>query len=94
MKNIITALYCWIVFTGCGNAKHIGEKAIANSYIPAASKEQSKTMLQSGVDFFATGNNPANWQLTINYDDTVRFTADDGLTFKFGYNQLKREIAA
>lgn len=50
-----------------------------------------KEQLKSGIDFFAEGNEPKNWTLTINYDDTVRFTADDGLALKFAYNQLKKD---
>lgn len=50
-----------------------------------------KNLQQSGIDFLAEGNQPSNWILTINYDDTVRFTADDGLALKFAYNQLKKD---
>ena len=51
-------------------------------------------MLQKGTDFFATGNTPVNWRLEMNYDDTIRFVADDGLVLKFAFNQMKKTLSS
>lgn len=51
-------------------------------------------MLHDGTDFFATGNTPVNWTLQMNYDDTIRFDAQDGLALKFAFNQMKKEVSA
>ena len=93
MKNIFGILCLSFFIPGCGNNKNITNQKNESNEIPQSSTGgQSKTMLQNGVDFFATGSQPTNWQLTINYDDTVRFNADDGLAIKFAYNQLKKEF--
>ena len=49
---------------------------------------------QKGIDFFAEGSVPVNWNLQMNYDDTVRFTADDGISLRCAFNQLKKDINA
>lgn len=51
-----------------------------------------KKMLQTGIDFFAEGNIPNNWNLKMDYDDTIRFNADDGLALTFAFNQLQKDI--
>ncbi len=91
MKKILTALCLLQLFIGCNNSKNIPTKIKSNATDLQQSPEV-KVLQQSGIDFLAQGNQPSNWKLTINYDDTVRFTADDGLALKFAYNQLKKDV--
>ncbi len=93
MKNLFIAITLSIFVLGCSNTKNAGSKNVKNDIPTSSNVQQSKTMLQNGIDFFAQGSQPTNWQLTINYDDTVRFSADDGLALKFAYNQLRKEFA-
>lgn len=66
----------------------------------AVSEDQLKenaavnSLLQSGTDFYGSGSTPVNWTLDMNYDDTIRFLADDGLSLKLAYHQLKKEERA
>ena len=91
MKMIITTC-CFVLFLiGCKTTKIISPtQNLENKIVQPSADLQN--MQQSGIDFFATGNQPSNWQLSINIDDTVKFTADDGLALKFAYNQLKKDI--
>ncbi|MCY7291059.1 MAG: META domain-containing protein [Ferruginibacter sp.] len=91
MKNIFISFSICLFAMACNSSKNgVQQKSNNNETLSSSNLQQTKTMLQSGIDFFAQGSQPANWQLTINYDDTVRFNADDGLTLKFAYNQLKK----
>ena len=84
-----------IVFTvySCANTnKNVVNKKTETYNSAIQNKTETNNFLKEGIDFFAQGNQPSNWQLTINYDDTVRFNAEDGLSLKFAYNQLKKEI--
>lgn len=93
MKNIFISFLLGFFAMACNSSKNTGQpKSNNNEILPSSNLQLSKTMLQNGVDFFAQGSQPTNWQLTINYDDTVRFDADDGLSLKFAYNQLKKEF--
>ena len=94
MKNILGLLYFPFFILSCNSTKNIAQQKNENNVPQSSNSVESKNMLQDGVDFFATGSQPANWQLTINYDDTVRFNADDGLALKFAYNQLKKEFTS
>lgn len=93
MKKNIILFYLSVLVIGCSNTKNALSKQESKTEVSSSSNlQQAKTMLQNGIDFFAQGSLPTNWQLTINYDDTVRFNADDGLALKFAYNQLKKEF--
>lgn len=91
MKNLLTALFFILFFVDCSGTKKVPLKTTSNNN-DINQSIALKNMLQNGVDFFAQGNQPTNWSLTINYDDTVRFIADDGLVLKFAYNQLKKDV--
>ena len=88
--KILFAFFIMLLL-GCSSSKKN-----TSTNVPTNNKTQKtneiKNLQQTGVDFFAEGNQPNNWSLTINYDDTVRFAADDGLALKFAYNQLKKDI--
>jgi len=93
MKQIFISFSFSLFAIACNSSKNAASQKNNNTEtFSSTNLLQSKTMLQSGIDFFAKGSQPANWQLTINYDDTVRFNADDGLALKFAYNQLKKEF--
>ena len=88
--KIITPFFLILVLLGCNSTKNIPINKTSNNNDLQQAKDL-KNLQQSGIDFLAEGNQPSNWMLTINYDDTVRFTADDGLALKFAYNQLKKD---
>ena len=92
MKIIISTLFILLFFTDCNSSKKIYvNDAQKNNNNSQAAKELIN-LQRDGIDFFAEGNQPTNWTLNINYDDTVRFMADDGLALKFAYNQLKKDV--
>ena len=80
-----------ILFSGCSSSKNDTSKS-KPTIKEIQQTNEIKNLQQTGVDFFAEGNQPTNWTLNINYDDTVRFAADDGLALKFAYNQLKKDF--
>ncbi len=91
MKNLLTLLCVVLFLVSCSGTKKV--PLITTSNNDDVNQATSvKNLLQNGVDFFAQGNQPTNWSLTINYDDTVRFIAEDGLALKFAYNQLKKDV--
>ena len=92
MKNIFIFFSLCLLAISCNSTKNTIQQNSSSAEVPSSNLQLTKTMLQSGIDFFAQGSQPTNWQLTTNYDDTVRFKADDGLALKFAYNQLKKEF--
>ena len=92
MKTYVIPVALCLFFMACSSNKKLVQPANMGNEMSATSNLQTKKMLQTGIDFFAEGNQPSNWQLSINYDDTVRFTAEDGLALKCAYNQLKKEF--
>jgi heat shock protein HslJ len=95
MYASIKILYLIIFFVctcGCNNNKAITTNVNQRSTAQILDNRQTSNMINAGVDFFAEGNEPSNWSLQMNYDDTVRFNADDGLTVTFANNQLKKDI--
>ena len=91
MKIIITTCYFVLFLIGCKTTKIISPAQNSDDKTVQPSADL-QNMQQTGIDFFATGSQPSIWQLSINIDDTIRFTADDGLALKFAYNQLKKDI--
>jgi heat shock protein HslJ len=93
MKKIIYPLFCMLSMAACNNTK----KTVSSA---AGQQEQTKenaalsALQQSGTDFLAEGSSPVNWRLEMNYDDTIRFSADDGLSLKVAYNKLKKDTTA
>ncbi len=91
MKRTLTAITLTLFLLGCSSTKNTPLIKVFSN-INLQKSTELKNLQQSGIDFLAEGNEPSNWRLTINYDDTVRFTADDGLALKFAFNQLKKDI--
>jgi heat shock protein HslJ len=89
MKKIFYCLLLFWAISSCKSSQQTSRRQVINKYVPSTLVEDA--MLQEGIDFFAEGNNPSNWTLQMNIDDTVRFEAEDGLSLKFAYNQLKKE---
>lgn len=83
-------MFSLLLLCACSNTKNIPLKTDAKNNAVQQSPE-IKNLVQNGVDFFAQGNQPSSWTLAINYDDTVRFLAEDGLSLKFAFNQLKKD---
>ncbi|MFN0081531.1 MAG: META domain-containing protein [Ferruginibacter sp.] len=94
MKKIIAILCLPLLLLACnGSQKTTADSNKAVQKINEKSNtEQVQSLLVAGVDFMAQGSQPSNWMLTINYDDTVRFNADDGLSLKFACNQLQKDV--
>lgn len=88
-----TLLFCCsISFGGCSQPKQITRT------LPPAQTQSPQSSVSRDVDqtpdFIAVGNTPVNWHMEMTFSDTVRFAADDGLSLKFGYNQLKKSGVA
>jgi heat shock protein HslJ len=52
-----------------------------------------KNMQDRGIDLTAVGSIPVNWRMEMNFDDTVRFSADDGLDLRFAFHKLTGSVA-
>ena len=94
MKQIVLAFLVITYLYACNSSQKLEAKKIDHSFNESFKNKDQKIMFQKGVDFFAEGNQPTNWNIQMDYDDTVRFTADDGLSLKFAYNQLRKDILA
>ena len=92
MKSIVYLLIVCTSFSCCSSSKENLPQAQPNPPGDPQVAQDLRNMLQQGIDFFGEGNVPVKWKLRMNYDDTVRFTAEDGLSLKTAYNQLKKEI--
>ncbi len=91
MKTLLLFILI-LIFVGCTSTKNILVKKPTTVGNQIEQTGEIKNLQQTGVDFFAQGNQPSNWTLTMNYDDTVRFSAEDGLALKFAYSQLKKVV--
>jgi heat shock protein HslJ len=90
-KVAIAFMLCTCMYA-CKSSQKSNIQKSNKAFNESLANKEEKSMLQNGVDFFAEGNMPANWTLTMDYDDTVRFNADDGLALRIAYNQLKKNI--
>ena len=93
MKQLLP-VFCLAFAFSCHNTGNaLAKNKETNPPLPAQVIAE-KNMQQQGIDFIAQGNAPVNWQLQLNYDDSVRFSAEDGLKLSFGCNRLKRDMNA
>jgi heat shock protein HslJ len=92
MKKIIFASLFFPWMCSCQSSQKAETEKSNQAFNESLKNKDEKLMLQTGIDFFAEGNQPTNWHLQMDYDDTVRFYADDGLSLKFAYNQLQKDI--
>jgi heat shock protein HslJ len=92
MKQIVLVLLVCMCVYACKPSQKSAIKKANDSFNKFVKNKDEKIMFEKGIDFFAEGNQPSNWNIQMDYDDTVRFIADDGLSLKFAYNQLKKDI--
>jgi heat shock protein HslJ len=92
MKNILLALLLSNCLYACNSSKKSQIKKSIYSFNEFQKNKDAKLMFQTGIDFFAEGNLPTNWNMKMDYDDTVRFSAEDGLSINIAYNELKKDI--
>lgn len=92
MKTAAIILFSFLLFS-CNNSKKtaVATNEVNNTESPNRGENKA---VPAGTDFSAKGDIPVHWLLTMNYDDTVRFTADDGLSVKFAFSRLKKEVTA
>ena len=88
MKAVYFPIVLMISLSSCTNTKNIPSTVTTKQQ--KLQTQELNILQQSGIDFIADGNVPTKWKLSINIDDTVRFSAEDGLALKFAYNQLKK----
>lgn len=88
MKAVYFPIVLMISLFSCNNTKNIPSTVTTQQQ--KVQTQELNILQQSGVDFLANGNDPTNWKLSMSLDDTVRFSAEDGLALKFAYNQLKK----
>ena len=71
-----------VVVAGCNG---LSNKKTPLYKIPEVSKNILTPALQNqfyrGIDFTASGDKIADWQLEMNFDDSIRFQAQNGLSF-------------
>ncbi len=92
MKIIVYLVIVCTWLACCKSSKEKLPQAQPNPQGDPQVAQDLRNMLQQGIDFFGEGNVPVKWKLRMNYDDTVGFSAEDGLSLKTAYNQLKKEI--
>jgi heat shock protein HslJ len=93
MNKVAIALIMCTCIYACTSSQKSNIQKSTKIFNESLANKAEKDMLQNGIDFFAEGNTPANWNLKMDYDDTVRFNADDGLILKVAFNQLKKDIS-
>ncbi len=92
MNKIVLIIILIVCISGCNSSQKSSIQKSSKIFNESLTNKEEKIMLQNGIDFFAEGNIPSNWNLRMDYDDTVRFNADDGLALKFAFNQLQKKI--
>jgi heat shock protein HslJ len=92
MKKVALALIVCTYLFACKSTQKKETKKNNTAFLESQKTRAEKILFETGIDFFAEGNLPTNWNLKINYDDTIRFSANDGLALKFAYNQTKKNI--
>jgi heat shock protein HslJ len=92
MKKNVFALFLFTCLFGCHSSQKSETQKSNKTFNEFIKNKDEKLMLQTGIDFFAEGNQPFNWNMQMDYDDTVSFLAEDGLLLKFAYNQLQKKI--
>ncbi len=92
MKKVVLALLVCSCLYACKSPQKAEIKKSNTLPIASAKDKADKMLFETGIDFFAEGDLPSNWNLKIDYDDTVRFSANDGLALKFAYNQTKKNV--
>jgi len=90
MKNFFCIISLSVLACACNSSK----KTTVVSEDQLKETAATNTLQQSGTDFYGRGSTPVNWTLEMNYDDTIRFLADDGLSLKLAYHQLKKDNRA
>jgi heat shock protein HslJ len=92
MKKIALALFICTCLYACNSSQKAETKKSNTLFNESLKNKNEKLMFQTGIDFFAEGNQPTNWNVQMDYDDTIRFNADDGLALTFAFNQLQKDI--
>ena len=75
-----------ICFTNCSSSKNTTSKTSSNK----TENKNNLAQLNSGIDFTANGNLPTSWNISINYEDSIRFKTNDGKTLTFATNKCNR----
>lgn len=86
-----TALLFFCSCTGSGKNAAAGKNMTTSE---AVQVQSDKSMLQTGVEFYASGNTPAGWSLEMDYDAKINFKADDGIVVNTDYNRFKKTADA
>lgn len=94
MKNILFFSLICVSVHSCKSPRHTVAGQGSSSANETKELQDIKVMQEKGVELFAQGSTPVNWNLQMNFDDTIRFYADDGLSLKCAYNRLKKDINA
>ncbi|MEO5944377.1 MAG: META domain-containing protein [Ferruginibacter sp.] len=77
MKKLLF-LFCTICFFACNTAKQTSQKNIDIAKYSSKLSDSLSLKQAAGIDFSATGANPVNWELDVNFDKNITFKADDG----------------
>ena len=90
MKTIfIFSILISICFLSCTNTQKTN-KSITTNIEQQNTEKKNTTLLNAGVDFIANGDSPTTWELTLNYEDSIRFKTNDGIALTFATNKCNR----
>ncbi|MEO7048379.1 MAG: META domain-containing protein [Ferruginibacter sp.] len=71
--------FCTICFFACNTTKQTSQKNIDIAKYSSKLSDSLSLKQAAGIDFSATGTNPVNWQLDVDFDKNIVFKADDGM---------------
>jgi heat shock protein HslJ len=87
LRQFAYLLFTIIFFANCHAPKN------TTSTLTKTEKEivqkNTVTLLQTGIDFTAAGDNPTTWNVKINFEDSIYFSATDGNKFTVAVNKSK-----
>ena len=85
----IFSIFISIIFLSCNNSQKT-TKSISTNIEQQNIEKKNTTLLNAGVDFTASGDSPTNWELTLNYEDSIRFKTNNGIALTFATNKCNR----
>jgi heat shock protein HslJ len=77
MKKLLF-FFCTICFFACNTTKQTSQKNIDIAKYSSKLSDSLSLKQAAGIDFSATGANPVNWELDVNFDKNIIFKAGDG----------------
>jgi len=90
----VLLFYCCGFFAACHTSSKTSMQQIITTQRAIMPADSLVKKLKKGIDFIASGNDPAAWSLEIDFDKMVYFNAADGNTFNILSSFSKKENTA